>query len=375
MDLLTDFSITQAHTGAGIARLEDSGSSGSLSGLEVGVLAPLTVPPRQEPCSDPSIERFDGTAALRIVDPRLFASESEAFCRALVESAVMSCGFRQAEISLSAAACRLEFDPGCLDRAQVAERAASAIRSATRALRRSAEGPLRAAPDWTSLTAFATGKSSRPSLWETRAVEAGRLRLRHRALWRRSLAERAAILLRAWPGVEDCRRIPGSAEVEIQFDIEVLSPEDVVLASEAALRVARRWRSGTLAGCDSSQATGDESGSGATWDLLVAGGSLLLAFAGLVLPGIPAVPFFMLGCNSLSHHYPELRASLLSLPGVGHLLCAAAASRNPNQWRDPQFIAKTLLVGFLVSAFVLILQPPLPLVLACEIGTALFSIH
>jgi uncharacterized membrane protein YbaN (DUF454 family) len=372
MDMLTDFSIANAHMNAAGAGVQDAFLPGARA-LEVNGLPTAMLPPCDRAQSNPSIEYRDGWAELRIVDPRVFASGRAAFCRALVEAAVTHGGFRRAEISLASATCRLQFDQDWLDRAEVAERAASAIRAATPALRLPEHGPRPAGPDWTSLDAFATGNGLRPSIWESRAIDPGRLRLRHRALWRRSFAEQAAGLLRIWPGISGCRRIGGSAELEIEFDVQALPAEDVVLVCEAALRVASAWRSRNQAAHDAGQSMGDAAPSGAACDLLLAGGSLVLALGGLVLPGIPAIPFFLLACNTLSRRYPHLRTWLMALPRVGPLLHTSAATAK--QWSDPQFIVKSLLLGFVVAAIFLILQPPLPLVLACEVGMALLPIH
>jgi uncharacterized membrane protein YbaN (DUF454 family) len=117
----------------------------------------------------------------------------------------------------------------------------------------------------------------------------------------------------------------------------------------------------------------DERAGGTGWDLLDACGSLLLAAAGLVLPGIPSAPLFVLSCDSISRAYPQLRPWLLSIPGIGQLLRAACA--NESLWNDPNFVAKTLVLGAVVAAFFLLVHPPLPIVLACELGMMFFSVH
>ena len=373
MDLITEFSIDPAAVGAGLTGPDCTASPGDPAAATMSFVAALAFTPERkrgpESESGPSIECAGGLTFLRIYDRRLFSPGRETFCRALLAAAVSPGGFRRADISLESATCRLEFEPGQFDRAQVAERASAAIRAA--APRLDSRPRDRTKPDsrLTSLTAFAITQGSRPSAWEIRSTEPGRLRLRNRALWHRHRAERAAGLLRMWPGIRVCQPIGGSAELEIEFELFALSAEDVVLACEAALRVASGWQDGA----SGSHPPGQPTGSGTTWDALVAGGSLLLAFAGLAVPGIPSVPFFVLGCDSLCRACPQLQPWLHSLPGVGQLLRASAA--NENRWADPDFLAKTLILGALVAAFFLIVHPPFPLVIACELAMMLFSIH
>jgi uncharacterized membrane protein YbaN (DUF454 family) len=68
-------------------------------------------------------------------DPRLLRPDRAAFCRALVETAVARFGARRAEVLMESSTCRLEFGPGRFDRAELAGRAASAVRAATPSVR------------------------------------------------------------------------------------------------------------------------------------------------------------------------------------------------------------------------------------------------
>jgi len=184
---------------------------------------------------------------------------------------------------------------------------------------------------------------------------------------------RAISLLKMWPGISNCELAQSGHDLHVEFDEQVLRHEDVVLAAEAALRVARDCDRRATAGSDQASPATDDLSTSASWDMLIAGGSFVLGAAGLVLPGIPSVPFLVLGCHSLVRAYPQLQPWLDSIPAVGQLLSAPSA--NENKWTDPNFVAKTLILGALVAAFFLIVHPPLPLVLACEVGMMLFSIH
>lgn len=378
MTMLTQFSIHPAGVDAGLAGLDCAGFPGVPSGVEMSFIPPVPLPPERERENEsgPSIECAHGVTFLKIQDPRLFGPGREAFCRALLESAVTQRAFRRAEIHLESATCRLEFDPGRLDRAQVAERASEAIRAASPALLTRGHDTRRGAPDWTSLYAFAAAEGGRPSIWETRTVGAGRLRLRNGGYSGHQVAVRSASILRRWPGVcaSDCLPTFWGHELAVEFDPQVVMPGEVVLAAEAALRVARQWGDGlSMTDSDPIAPSASLFPSGVSWDVLVAGGSILLAALGVILPGIPSVPFFLLSCHSLGRACPELQPWLHSIPGVGQLLRASTA--DDSKWTDPSFVAKTLILGALGAAFFLIVHPPLPLVLACELGMVFFSIH
>jgi uncharacterized membrane protein YbaN (DUF454 family) len=100
-------------------------------------------------------------------------------------------------------------------------------------------------------------------------------------------------------------------------------------------------------------------------------GSVLLGVVGMVMPGIPAVPFLMLGCEFLSRGYPPSRSWLRSIPAVRERLRDGTQKGNP--WSDPWDLGKCLALCFLAAAFFLIVHPPLPIVLAFELGVMFFT--
>ena len=141
---------------------------------------------------------------LTVHDPRLFRIGREAFCRALVEQAVGPGGARKAEVCLGTSVMRLTFVPGRYRLAELAERAAAAIRSATALVGEPDDSCRINRRAWTSLTAIVTDEQT--SIWETLIEKPGRVLLSHRALsetpW---LAAMLAQALRNVPGVRGCR--------------------------------------------------------------------------------------------------------------------------------------------------------------------------
>ena len=86
----------------------------------------------------PWIACDEPTGVIEIHDPRLLRRGHEAFCLAVLEAAVARFGAYRAEVWLETSICRLEFGPGRFDRTEMARRAASAIETATPAVREGA---------------------------------------------------------------------------------------------------------------------------------------------------------------------------------------------------------------------------------------------
>jgi uncharacterized membrane protein YbaN (DUF454 family) len=375
MDILRDLSLAPVGSGALGAEFVDAGPTGDSWSPSAEAAVFVSPPSASEPVSNPWIECLEGSESLRIHDPRLLGFGQETFCWALAQSAVTLGGFRCAEICLISAMCRLEFEPGRFDRTELAQRASSAIRAATAAQKPRGRGRQPSEPGWTSLTAFAAAEGVAASVWETRPVGPGRLRLRHRALLgRRRLAARLAGLLSIWPGVRGCRVVPADGELDVEFDLLALGRVDLMTAAEAALRVVRgRGRRAARTGPDTSVSPSDDPAANPARELLMAAASFALAIAGLILPGIPALPFLLLAADYLSRGYPPLRPWLRSLPGIGGRL--RASDTTESLWPDPHFLAKTLVLGLLAAALFLVVHPPFPIVLAFELGTLFLCGH
>ncbi len=145
-------------------------------------------------------------------------------------------------------------------------------------------------------------------------------------------------------------------------------------AAEAALRVVRgRGRRAARTGPGANVSPSDDPAANPARDLFAAAASFALAIARLILPGIPSAPFLLLAADCLSRGYPPLRPRLLSLPGIGDRL--RASDTTERLWLDPHFLGKTVVLGLLAAALLLVVHPPFPIILAFELGTFLLSGH
>jgi hypothetical protein len=232
---------------------------------------------------------------IEIHDPRLLRPGHVAFCRALVEAAVARFGARRAEVRMESSTCRLEFEPGRFNKAELADRVAAAVRAATPSVRDEAGGREDAGAGRSILTASATdGVTSPPS---TRAASPD---------------------------------VPASAE-----------------RSAAARRGSRRLA-----------------------DLAMAGGCFALAVGGLILPGIPALPFLALTGRYAARVHPGIERLLMGQPWCARLLTEVEIPSGPA--RDGRSLWKVIGIGVLFAAGSLILHPPLPIVLGLELGVMVF---
>ena len=101
-------------------------------------------------------------------------------------------------------------------------------------------------------------------------------------------------------------------------------------------------------------------------NLALAGGSFAIAIAGVVLPGIPAVPFLLLTGHYLIRSSPELCQQLEQIPAIGSLIKRVEGMGNLKF--DRRSLVKMIGMGVLAVSAFLIFHPPLPVVILLETG-------
>ena len=106
-------------------------------------------------------------------------------------------------------------------------------------------------------------------------------------------------------------------------------------------------------------------------DLLLAGGTLTVAAAGLIVPGVPSAPFLLLSHRYLHRAAPETLRRLSHVPGIGWLVCKADQAERRR--KGPRALLKSLAWSAVAAAVCLVVQPPLPVAFAIEFGLAAFS--
>ena len=106
-------------------------------------------------------------------------------------------------------------------------------------------------------------------------------------------------------------------------------------------------------------------------DIVLAGGSLAMAVVGVVLPGIPAVPFLVLAASRAAHLSPELDRYLRRYSWCDSLLNQADTSEGVLS-HDRRSVVKMLLLTAAAGAAFALVHPPLPVVIGLEIVVMTF---
>lgn len=307
---------------------------------------------------------------LDVRDPGLFRPGREEFCRRLADAAAGQEGVRSVRVCLTSGSCRVEFKAGRVGPSEMAGRFEEAVRTAI-ARDQVAGSPDHRQPDWTSLMVFSPEEGG--STWETTREGQGSLRLRHRALLdKRGLARQVARGLADVPGIDLSRATIWGRDLEVRFDPERVTPVAVLLAAEGAYRRAIRPASERREGLEESTPA-VVTGPRRLWYLALAGGSFGLTVVGLVVPGIPTVPFLLATSYYLARSSPALNRRLLRSKFFGPILADLERDGGLRRINKIKLIGFTLAVGVVTLVLV---GPSLPilLVMAAGISASLYAI-
>ena len=108
--------------------------------------------------------------------------------------------------------------------------------------------------------------------------------------------------------------------------------------------------------------------------MALGGGSLMAGIAGLIVPGIPSSPFLLLSAHYFLQSSTAFRRWLDGMPKLSEIVRKLEASEGIVL--DRSLLVKSLGMGILLGLMFLVIHPPLPLVVAIELGlTVFFSLH
>jgi uncharacterized membrane protein YbaN (DUF454 family) len=291
---------------------------------------------RTEPVRDadgPWIGCCEQHGLVEIHDPRLLGPGHAAFCRALVDAAVARFGAIRAEVRMESATCRLEFGPGRFDRTELAGRAAAVVRAAIPAVRDGDGDRDDAGAGRSLLTACVTEGAASPR------------------------AARSPFLKRE--GEPPAEPVPTGAAARREP-----RPPGRPLSGTGSRGTSHHART------SAKRSAAARKGSRRISDLIKAGASLALAVGGVILPGIPTLPFLILSGRYAARVSPGIERLLMGQPWCAALLTKAENSPGPAlDWRS---LGKMIGVGVLFAAATVIFHPPLPLVLGVELAMTVF---
>ena len=307
---------------------------------------------------------FRGEEGVLVVRDRvLFRPGHESFCRRFARQAVGLGGVRSAFVSLATGQCRLEFELGRYSPGEMAEWFAEAVRATVgQAEPLGLDGDV--SSTWVSLRVADDG-----STWETTREGRRTFRLRHSAIaGDRAEARRVASRLADVPGVESARVTLWQGLVELTLIREgVCASEALALADGACRQVSAEAGPLAVASPDF-EAPQVATGWKRVAYLALAGGSFVLTLVGVVVPGVPTVPFLLATSYFLVRSSPRWNERLLRSQFFGPIL----ADLEYGHGLRPQNKAK--LVGFTLAVVALTLvfmSPTWPTLLVMLVVTTI----
>jgi uncharacterized protein len=104
--------------------------------------------------------------------------------------------------------------------------------------------------------------------------------------------------------------------------------------------------------------------------LALGSGSLMAGIAGLIVPGIPSAPFLLFSAHYFIQSSTTFRRWLDSVPKLAEIVGKLEASKG--MVLDRSVLVKSLGMGILLGLMFLVIHPPLPLVVAIELGLTVF---
>jgi uncharacterized membrane protein YbaN (DUF454 family) len=320
----------------------------------------------------PQIEIDSKARALSVRDPRLINASQRAFCRRLLETVASRPGIRKAEVDLPSATCRIQFASGKAGSQGMADLFADCVRLATASSARAeAARESTQVEAWTNMTAYSL--SDQVSLWETLDAKPGQVQVRHQ--FPSGDEPQLPDVARAISGldeVESCHAAPHSKRLTIDFHSKTKELNGFVDRAEQSLEdllaSADRQR-GALAHAKSpADGTGLAIATGPKrlMFLVLAGGSFVMTLVGLVIPGVPTVPFLLATSYFLSRSSRRLHDWLCRSAFFGPILIEWDEHGGLSQFSKLKLIA---LAGAIVVVTV-VLAPLTPAALAAVLLVA-----
>ena len=313
------------------------------------------------------IEIDESSGTLRVYDPRLFREGRRAFCEGLLRAAAKGMGLRRAAVDLARASCLLEFDADepRLTRDALAGRFVEAVREATGIPADEVLPRFRRPRAWTGLAAIGHGGVA--SVWEIAESGPDRLTLRRDSLGRdrAELGRLADRLADTW-GIASCRVSPWSRVLTVLRQPDGPGAHEILDDIERALREPAPGPAlATVDGVD--LATG--------WKRFayvgLAGGSFGLSIIGLIVPGVPTVPFLLATGYYLARSSPYLNDRLRRAPFFGPIV------REAEDYEAMSVQSKEKLAALTVTTVVvtILVAPITPLLLGVMVLVSSVSLY
>ena len=327
--------------------------------------------------SRPLVETDEKAGTLRINDDRLLTKNRRAFCRRLVHAVTRRSGVRKTMIDLASASCRVEFAPGAADVRNMASVFAEAVREASAAALDGVGTPWwQPSTNWVALTAYHIAGDV--SLWETLEASPGRVRIRHQGLaddFKR--LSQVAHALSQLGTVKTCKAVPWSHRLTIDFRPENGVADWFLDQAEHCLEdlVEREGKHGKptplLDTSPGSHPIQVATGPVRLFYLALGAGALVMTVVGLIVPGVPTVPFLLLSSYGFARSSPRVNRWLRETRFLGPIV---------TEWEQKGGLSRTSkhkLIGLtgVIIVIAVVLAPLSPLGLVLVLVMASVSIY
>jgi uncharacterized membrane protein YbaN (DUF454 family) len=302
----------------------------------------------------PSLDiEFDESAgSIRVYDPRLFQAGQRGFCERLLKAASRQPGVSKAQVDLASASCQIEFSPGSQSPRLMADSFIHVVQKASTGsslIDRFCWWRRRGA--WSGMTAFRLPEGV--SIWETLEVEPALIRHRRPGLMGdRAHLARLADALADLEGVEACRVSPWLHRITIDVSLygplsdRFLDTVEQALACLNAAELLRPENRGTVPFADErlEVEVTPATGSRRLMYMAMAGGAFSMTMVGLVVPGIPTVPFLLATSYYLARSSPALNERLRHTSFFGPILQEWEQHRGLSQLSKGKLTGLTLAI-------------------------------
>ena len=268
------------------------------------------------------IEWVESLGLFVLHDESVIQRANRRFCSRVIDVLIRSRKVRLAHVHMENHEFVVQFTNPKTDRAEAARILGEAVRLAAMPIPSGMDDESVMSPRWTGLTAFASENGLITS-WRTRELGKNRLRIYGESL-NRPESDPAELLLLI-PSLKSIHRRWLSSGVTVRFDSEQIRALDLVGAIDTIFRL----EAASLLPDENENPLASTSLVRRAWHLSLAGGSFAGAIVGLIVPGIPTVPFVLLTSYHLAKGSATINRYFLRMPLFGSLA---------HDWSDGHYI-------------------------------------
>lgn len=303
-----------------------SGGLGGYPGLNFYIpahqAASLTSPVPESSETDANIEWVENLGLFILRDTNVIQRVNRRFCGRVVDVLARSRKVRLAHVHLENHELVVQFADPRTERAEAARILGEAVRLASMPVNAESIDSSRAARRWSGFTAFAS-ETGPVTSWRSREVGQNRLRLDGELLERPETTSQE--LLGLIPSLKSVHRRWLGRGVTVKFDPDQTRPLELIGAIDTICRI----ESVSLLPDIDENPLASLSLTRRVWHLGLAVASMGGAIVGLVLPGIPTVPFVLLTSYHLAKGSDRMHRIFLRMPLFGSLA---------HDWSDGRYI-------------------------------------